>query len=150
MKSTYTFYVFIAIFSGILLPLQAGLNAELSNTVKQPVFGAFVSFLIGTIALFIYLFIIKFDFSTISNIKDASPAVWIAGIIGAFYVTAVIILAPKIGTALTFSLLVFGQMVGAIVIDHLGLLGMAVHTINWQRLLGIAMIVGGVILIRRF
>ena len=51
---------------------------------------------------------------------------WTGGIIGAVYVCCVIILAPKIGAANTLGLVVGGQMVLAIILDHFGLLGFAV------------------------
>jgi transporter family-2 protein len=76
--------------------------------------------------------------------------VWTAGILGAFYVAAVIILAPKLGTALTFSLIVAGQMIISIIFDNYGLLGLPIKQINWQRLLGVAFLITGVLLIRRF
>ena len=143
-------YILFAILAGAVLPLQAGLNVQLGKSVHQPIFAAFASFLIGTVGLLIYLFVLKFDFSTISEAKTVSPMVWIAGILGAFYVAAVIILAPKLGTALTFSLIVAGQMVISLVFDHYGLLGLPVKQINWQRLLGVAFLIIGVLLIRRF
>ncbi|MEM9681184.1 MAG: DMT family transporter [Bacteroidota bacterium] len=147
---TQIIYILFAILAGAVLPLQAGLNVQLGKSVHQPIFAAFASFLIGTVALFIYLLILKFDFSTISQTRSVSPVVWIAGILGAFYVAAVIILAPKLGTALTFSLVVAGQMVISLVFDHYGLLGLPVKQINWQRLLGVAFLIAGVLLIRRF
>lgn len=149
MKSQL-FFIILAIIAGAVLPLQAGLNVQLGKSVHQPIFAAFASFLIGTIGLLIYLFILKFDFSTISQTKTVSPVVWIAGILGAFYVAAVIILAPRLGTALTFVLVVAGQMTVSLVLDHYGLLGLPVKQINWQRLLGVAFLVAGVLLIRRF
>ena len=109
MKSQILF-ILLAIVAGAVLPLQAGLNVQLGKSVHQPIFAAFASFLIGTIGLLIYLFILKFDFSSITQAKTVSPVVWTAGILGAFYVAAVIILAPKLGTALTFVLVVAGQM----------------------------------------
>lgn len=139
-----------AIAAGAVLPLQAGLNVQLGKSVHQPIFAAFASFLIGTIVLLIYLLVLKFDFSTVVQSKETSPFVWLAGVLGAFYVAAVIILAPKLGTALTFSLVVAGQMAVSLVFDHYGLLGMPVKHINWQRLLGVALLVTGVLLIRRF
>lgn len=142
--------ILFAILAGAVLPLQAGLNIQLGKSVHQPIFAAFASFLIGTIGLLIYLFVIKFDFASISNSKEVSPWVWTAGLLGAFYVAAVIILAPKLGTALTFSLVVAGQMAVSLVFDHYGLLGLPVKQINWQRLLGVAFLVAGVLLIRRF
>lgn len=149
MKSQFVLIIF-AVLAGAVLPLQAGLNVQLGKSVQQPIFAAFASFLIGSIGLFMYLLILKFDFSTMSQVKTVSPVVWIAGILGAFYVAAVIILAPKLGTALTFSLVVAGQMIVSIVFDHFGLLGLPVKVINFQRLLGVALLIAGVILIRKF
>lgn len=149
MKSQL-FFIILAIIAGAVLPVQAGLNVQLGKSVHQPIFAAFASFLIGTIGLLIYLFILKFDFWTITQTKTVSPVVWIAGILGAFYVAAVIILAPRLGTALTFVLVVAGQMTVSLVLDHYGLFGLPVKQINWQRLLGIALLVAGVLLIRRF
>lgn len=149
MKSQL-FFIVLAIIAGAVLPLQAGLNVQLGKSVHQPIFAAFASFLIGTIGLLIYLLILKFDFSTIAQTKIVSPVVWIAGILGAFYVAAVIILAPGLGTALTFVLVVAGQMTVSLILDHYGLLGLPVKQINWQRLLGVAFLVAGVLLIRRF
>ncbi|WP_350292641.1 DMT family transporter [uncultured Croceitalea sp.] len=144
------FLIILAIAAGAVLPLQAGLNVQLGKSVHQPIFAAFASFLIGTVGLFIYLLILKFDFSTMSQTKSVSLVVWTAGILGAFYVAAVIILAPKLGTALTFVLVVAGQMVVSLVFDHYGLLGLPTKHINWQRFIGVAFLITGVLMIRRF
>ncbi|MDJ0646486.1 MAG: DMT family transporter [Flavobacteriaceae bacterium] len=149
MKSQLVF-ILLAIIAGAVLPIQAGLNVQLGKSVHQPIFAAFASFLIGTLGLLIYLFIIKFDFSSIAQTKTVSPVVWSAGILGAFYVTAVIILAPRLGTALTFVLIVAGQMTISLVLDHYGLLGIPVKQMNWRRLLGVVFLVAGVLLIRQF
>ena len=76
--------------------------------------------------------------------------VWLAGILGAFYVAVVIILAPKLGTALTFVLIVAGQMVVSLILDHFGMLGLPIKQINWQRMVGVALLIAGVLMIRRF
>lgn len=149
MKSNLLF-VFLAVIAGAVLPLQAGLNVQLGKSVQQPIFAAFASFVVGSVGLLIYLFVIKFDFTTMAQVKSVSPVVWLAGILGAFYVAAVIILAPKLGTALTFSLVVGGQMAVSLVLDHYGLLGLPVKHINWQRMLGVAFLITGVLMIRKF
>ncbi len=139
-----------AVVAGGVLPIQASLNVELGKSVHQPIFAAFASFLIGSIGLILYLFIIKFDFATLTNVRQVHWSVWTAGLLGAFYVAAVIILTPKLGTALTFGLIVTGQMLISLVVDQFGFMGAPVHTINWQRLLGVALLIAGVILIRKF
>ena len=100
--------------------------------------------------MLVYLIVLKFDFGTIAQTKTVSPVVWIAGILGAFYVAAVIILAPRLGVALTFVLVVAGQMAVSLLVDHYGLLGLPVKQINWQRLVGVLLLIGGVLMIRRF
>lgn len=149
MKSQLLLIV-LAVIAGAVLPIQAGLNVQLGKSVHQPIFAAFASFLIGTVGLLIYLFVLKFDFSSIVETKAVSPLVWTAGILGAFYVAAVIVLAPKLGVALTFVLIVAGQMVVSLIVDHYGLLGLPVKQINWKRVLGIILLVAGVLVIRKY
>ncbi len=149
MKSQLIYIIF-AVLAGTVLPLQTGLNVQLGKSVEQPIFAAFTSFLIGTIGLLIYLLVLKFDFSSIAQSKTVSPVVWSAGILGAFYVATVIILAPKLGTALTFSLIVAGQMAVSLIFDHYGLLSLPIKHINFQRLLGLTFLMAGVLLIRKF
>ena len=143
-------YIVLAVVAGSILPLQAGLNIQLGRSVQQPVFAAFASFLVGSLGLLVYLFFIKFDFSTVTQTKTVAPVVWIAGLLGAFYVAAVIIIAPKLGTALTFSLVIAGQIVVSLTFDHFGLLDLPVRPVTWQKLLGVALLITGVILIRKF
>ena len=138
------------VLSGSLLPVQAALNAELGDAVKHPIFAAFASFAVGTLALLAYLLIVGFDFKTAGLAREAPRSVWLAGILGAFYVSATIILAPRLGTALTFSLIVLGQMSASLVLDHFGWLGLQVQSINWQRFAGAGCLVMGVILIRKY
>jgi len=75
-----------------LLPLQVGLNVQLGKSVHQPIFAAFASFLVGTIGLLIYLFILKFDFSSIAQAKTVSPVVWTAGLLGIAFLVAGVLL----------------------------------------------------------
>ena len=147
---TQLILILTAIIAGAVLPFQAVLNIQLGKTVHQPVFAAFASFVVGSIGLVIYLVIIKFDFSTISQVKNASSVVWLAGLLGAFYVAAVIVLAPKLGTALTFGLVVAGQMTVSLILDHYGLLGLPLKGINWQRVIGVVLLLVGVIIIRKY
>ncbi len=149
MKGLY-FFLLIAIIAGAILPVQAGLNAKMGRAVGDPVYASLISFVIGSLALFAYVLIAKVDFSQIGQASGAHWSVWTPGLLGAFYVTSVIILVPKIGVALTFGLIVAGQLGLSLLLDHYGLLGLPVHTINWQRIVGVLLIIGGVVLIRKF
>ena len=149
MKPIY-FMIVLAVISGAVLPIQAALNAKMGKAVSDPVYAALISFLVGSIGLFLYVIFSQTDLHQISHAGSVNWSVWTAGLLGAFYVAAVIILVPKIGAALTFGLIVTGQLGLSLLMDHFGLLGLSVHTINWQRITGILFIIGGVLLIRNF
>jgi transporter family-2 protein len=142
--------LFIALVAGMMGPLQAGLNGKMGRAIESPVYAALISFAVGTLVLFCYALATRIDFTSIRHAADTHWSVWGAGFLGAFYVTAAIILTPRLGAALTFGLVVAGQLVMAIFMDHFGLLGVPVQSLSWQRFAGIALITTGVILIRKF
>ncbi len=149
MKTIY-FLILLAIISGAVLPVQAALNAKMGRAVGDPVYAALISFVVGSIGLLAYCLATKVQLANISEATTVDWSVWTAGFLGAFYVAAVIILVPKIGAALTFGLVIAGQLTLSLILDHFGLLGLSVHALNWQRLVGIICIIGGVLLIRSF
>jgi len=55
---------------------------------------------------------------------------------------------PKLGAATTISLIVVGQMLLSLTMDHFGWLGLPVQPISLLRLTGAGLLVLGVILIR--
>jgi len=56
--------------------------------------------------------------------------------------------APKLGMASVVGLVVLGQMVMAMLIDHFGWLGLSIHTINWKRLSGALLMIVGLLIIK--
>jgi transporter family-2 protein len=88
--------------------------------------------------------------SSLANIKDAPPVAWLGGLLGAFFVATAVILAPRIGVAMTFSLIVAGQMLITLVLDHFGFLGLPVKEISLARIGGALLVIAGVVVIRRF
>ena len=140
----------LATVAGAILPVQASLNAKMGKVLGDPVYASLISFLVGAVVLLTYALITRVDFTQIGATGSAHWSVWMPGLLGAFFVTSTILLVPKLGIALTFGLVVTGQMGLSLILDHYGLMGLPVHTINWQRLLGVVLIIGGVVLVRRF
>jgi uncharacterized membrane protein YdcZ (DUF606 family) len=68
---------------------------------------------------------------------------------GAIFIIAGIVLIPHLGAATFIALLVTGQMITAMAFDHFGLFGLAQRSADLPRLLGAALLVAGVILVRR-
>lgn len=132
------------------MPTQAATNNKLAAFVDSPILAAFISFVIGTAALFIYLLLTGVPLANLSGARNAPAIAWTGGLMGAFFVATAVTLVPRLGVAMTFSLVVAGQMFVTLIIDHFGLLGVDVRPVNWLRVAGILLITGGVVLIRRF
>jgi bacterial/archaeal transporter family-2 protein len=142
-------FLLLALAAGVLLPVQAGLNAQLRTALGSPIAAAFVSFLVGTAALAAatLLFRVSFPFGRAWAVTH--PVQWSGGIIGAVYVLAAVVLAPKLGAGTLVAAVVAGQMVTSLVLDHYGLIGFPVHVLSPLRLTGAVLVIVGVILIQR-
>ena len=149
MSNAYLFML-LALVAGAMMPTQAATNNKMAVIVDSPLLSAFISFLVGTVALFVYVLVSGVPIANLTSSKDAPAIAWIGGLLGAFFVTAAVVLVPRLGVAMTFSLIIAGQMIATLIIDHFGLLGVPVKEVSVARLGGIVLIAAGVVLIRRF
>jgi transporter family-2 protein len=139
----------LALAAGVLLPVQAGVNAQLRSVVGSPLAAALVSFLVGTAGLGTAAVIFRAPMA-LRGAWAASPWwLWLGGLIGALYVVATIVLAPRLGAATLVAAVVAGQMIASLLLDQYGLLGFPTHPINGLRVLGAALVTVGVILVQR-
>ena len=139
----------LALAAGVLLPVQAGLNAQLRSALGSPVAAALVSFLVGTAGLATVAVLLRTPLPLGRAWAATTPWQWSGGLIGAVYVLAAIVLAPRLGAATLIAAVVAGQMITSLVLDQYGLVGFPVHSLTPVRLLGAALVIAGVILIQR-
>jgi len=142
-------WIVLAFLSGAFLPIQAGLNTRLGKAAGSPVYASMFSFVVGTLGLLIYIIITRQSISW-TGVREAPGYVWIGGLLGAFYVTVIILAFPKLGPGLTFGLVVAGQMILSAVLEHNNILVAQQNPINAMKLLGIALVIAGVVIIRKY
>jgi transporter family-2 protein len=141
--------ILVAILVGLVLPLQAGVNAQLRTQVGHPLVAAFISFLVGTVALAIALVVARIPAPPARTLAGTPGWLWTGGLLGAGYIAVAVVLAPRLGAATLIASVVTGQMLASIVLDHFGWVGFAQHPLTPARGLGALLVVVGVILIRR-
>lgn len=142
-------FLLLALAAGVLLPVQAGLNAQLRSALGSPIAAAFVSFLVGTATLAAATLVFRVSFP-VTRAWALTPVVqWTGGIIGAVYVLAAVVLAPKLGAGTLVASVVAGQMITSLLLDHYGLIGFPIHSLSPVRLIGAALVIAGVVLIQR-
>ncbi len=142
-------WVIMAFISGAFLPIQAGLNTKLGKAGESPVHASTISFVVGTVALLLYILFTQQSVSW-EGIKSAPGYVWIGGVLGAFYVTVIILAFPQLGPGLTFGLVVAGQLIISALLEHFNVLVAQQQSISLMRVLGIVLVVVGVVIVRKF
>ena len=75
---------------------------------------------------------------------------WLGGSLGAFFVAVTVILAFKLGATGLMAWIIAGQLIASIMLDHTGALGFAVREVSWQRLAGVALLLGGAVLVNEY
>ena len=142
-------WILLVFLAGALLPIQAGLNTRIGKEIQSPVWASLISFGVGLLAMLSYVLLTKQKMNT-TGISAVPMIYWIAGALGAFYVTVIVLAFPRIGAALTFGLIVAGQLTISLLLDHFKILVQQQHGINIYRIIGLLLIVSGVIVIRKF
>lgn len=141
------FPAIITLLIGVTLPIQAAINGKLMRTFGHPIFGAVISFVIGTVILLGYMFAIRARFN-FSLIRETEWYHWLGGVIGAAYVMGIIVMIPRLGAAFAFALIVCGQLSMSVVMDQFGWFGVPVNPVNVSKILGLVLLIAGVFLIR--
>jgi bacterial/archaeal transporter family-2 protein len=143
-------YFILAFLCGAIYPIQGSMNGRLLTHVAHPIITAIVSFLVGLLGLILYGIVTKVPWQQTAEIKNAPFFSLLGGLLGAFYVGTVVIILPRLGMVLTFSLIIAGQIVLSLIIDHFGLLGNAVRQISLGKMLGVILLGISIFIIRKF
>jgi bacterial/archaeal transporter family-2 protein len=143
------FYFALAFVAGMALTIQVGINSTLRHGLGNPTMATLVSFLVGTLGLALLLLLTRTPLPTRAALESVPAWAWFGGLVGAFYVATTVIVGPRLGSATLLALVVLGQLLAALVIDHFGWIGFPQHSISAVRILGAVLLFSGVLLIMR-
>lgn len=135
-----------AILCGAAIAVQASTNTVLFKQLDQVIWVAISLFGVGLVYLLSLAAIFHASPPKINDFLLAPLWAYAGGIIVASYVVAITYLAPKLGVVSSILFIVFGQIVASLVIDHFGLFGLPVISIDWKRLSGCVFMVSGILL----
>lgn len=141
-------FILIAIVIGILMPVQAGLNAELGRHLGHPYLSALTSLTVGALAVSGLVFF-NGGFGGLRNLIQAPPHLLLGGLLGAIFVGSSMILIPRMGATAMVGAFITGQLLGSVLIDHFGLFGLQTYALNYSRMIGIFLLFAGLLLVVR-
>ncbi len=141
----------MAVISGALIPVQAASNAALARVIGGNVpFAALTLFIVASVATAAVVVVSGRGMPDVATLKAAPWWSFSGGFIVAFYVFTITFLSPRLGVGTAIALVVAGQILAALTIDHFGLMRSLVFTLTPARVTGAAlMILGAFIALRR-
>lgn len=136
----------IGLIIGVGLPIQTSINSRLKISLGSPFLASLTSFTIGTIFLAIMTLVIDHSlFFSIELFTKQPIWLWIGGIFGVTYLTANILLFPKLGSVQTVIMPVLGQIIMGLLIDNFGLFYSLKTPLTWVRVVGAILVILGVV-----
>ena len=146
-------FLFAAVTGGLLagaaLAAQPGVNGTLAKRMRHPLHASLTSFLVGSVALTGLCLAWTGSLPRPRDLAGTPAWVLTGGLLGAVVVTAQLLIGPRVGATTWLALLVICQLVSSVVLDHFGWAGYAAHPVSAMRLVGVALLGIGVVLVCR-
>lgn len=159
MNWTATVYAALAAAAGSCIALQASANGKFRQNLATgagedapehlgPAWASYFSILGTILCATVAMLILRPPFPTKEAFQSTQWWNWIGGPLGALIVLAGATLTPKLGAAAFIALVVGGQILCSMVLDHFGLMGLPPTPISLGRVIGAVLVVVGVICVK--
>lgn len=135
--------LFAALLAGAAVPFQAGANATLGRLLGHPLWATLVSLGISLVLVIPVMLASKVPVPMVGALLKGPWWIWIGGVGGVIYITAALLLSPKVGAASFIVAVIAGQMATSLIIDHFGLMGFTARPVSFARITGLLLIVAG-------
>jgi transporter family-2 protein len=134
---------------GLLSPVQAGINAALTQFVGHPLRAGAVNMWTGALLMVLVVLAVGVGPPSIASLRAAPWWTLLGGLIGAATVLTMLVAAPRLGAVLLVGAFIAGQLVSSAAIDRFGLLHYPLREVNWSRWVGVGLVIVGVLLVER-
>jgi transporter family-2 protein len=139
----------VLVLAGAALTTQSAVNSQLRGGLHSVMWAVLASYLVGTLAAALVLVGTQAPLPTLSNASAIRWYQWTGGVLGMVYIAAIVFSLQRVGAASLFALVVTGQLLTALLFDHLGLLGLVRSPLTLSRLAGALLLVAGAYLLNR-
>jgi transporter family-2 protein len=138
----------IALLAGAAVPFQAGSNATLGRLLGHPLWASLVSLGVSILMVIPALLVLRAPLPQLAALAQAPWWAWLGGVAGVAYITAALVLTPRLGAAGFIVCVIAGQVLSSLLIDQWGLMGLAQRPVNSLRLAGVGLIVVGMLVVQ--
>ncbi|MCJ2085962.1 DMT family transporter [Methylobacterium sp. E-005] len=140
-----------ALLAGLASAVEPGQNAGLAKSFGRPLWAGVVSLLVSIATIAVIMVVSgAFGLPGMDRLAQVPWWAWLGGLMSAGLTAAQLYLSKRIGAAAFLGLIVTAGVVTSILLDNFGLVGFKVHPASLWRILGGALMIGGVGLVARF
>ena len=140
-----------ALAAGAFISAQVGSNSQLKKSLEATMPAVIVNYLVGLVCITLYSIARRAPvMAAAAKASDVPWWGWMGGVFGAVYGVAAVILASQMGAATLTALVITGQLVSSVVLDHYGWMGFEVHPASFWRVMGCVLMIAGLGLIAKF
>jgi bacterial/archaeal transporter family-2 protein len=140
--------VAVGVGAGCLVGMQAPINSRLGRTVGSLQAATF-SFLVGTAVLLVIAAFVRGGLGSLGGVRQLPWWALVGGLLGAVYVTVALVAVRTLGASGLTAVVITGQLAISVAIDRFGLFGIAKEHIDVSRIVGLALLVVGAVLVVR-
>src|SRR5690606_25460654 len=120
----------IAVMAGASVPFQAASNAALGHALGHPLWATLASLVVSVLVVVPLMMVMRVPVPAFGAAVQGPAWLWLGGVIGVAYLTAALILTPKLGAASFVVSVIAGQMLASLLIDRYGLMGLAAKPVG--------------------
>ena len=141
-------YALLAALAGCCIAMQASANGMFRRNLGEPWYPTFFSICGTSITAVVLMLLMRPSAPAMETLRSTQWWNWVGGPLGAMIVLAGASLSHKLGAPPFIVLVVGGQLLCSVVLDHFALMGLAAKPITWGRALGVVLVIAGVLCIK--
>jgi len=134
---------FLTTLLGVVLAVHLAMNGKVGAVLNNARVGNALFWCIGALGA-VMIGLTGWGSGALQPLKQVNPVLLTAGLMGACLVFAIAWLIPQVGAGPVMITLLAGQVIGGLLMSHFGWLGSPVQPITLMKLVGVAVMIGGV------
>jgi bacterial/archaeal transporter family-2 protein len=138
-------FLLLTVLLGVVLTVHLAMNGKVGAVLNNARVGNAMFWCIGAVAA-LAIGLTGLKQGALAPLGGVNPLLFSAGAIGACLVFGIAWLIPQIGAGNLMMAMLAGQILGGLVLSHFGWLGSPVQPITILKMVGVALMFGGIVL----
>ena len=145
---SYLIFVVLAAGAGACIALQASANSRFRQNLDSQLYAAFFSICGTFLTAVTVMLVLRPPVPSAAAVRQTEWWNWVGGPLGALIVLAGATLTRQLGAAAFIALVVGGQLLCSMLLDHFAMMGLKEQPLTPGRALGAALVVAGVVCVK--